>query len=148
MPFRPHSGHNLTGRNIRLNGTRFERTEYPSSYCANTGAGRNGTQAVPYEMDEPYTAQSAAGQMSTGHLHEMVRVPPDTSKTGHPEWDDPFLVRQKGLGTLWCRRRRAAAEQMSTGHLYLMVRVPPDTSKTGHPDRATRCRYARRDSLH
>ena len=59
----------------------------------------NGTQAVPYEMDEPYTAQSAAEQMSTGHLHEMVRV-------------------------------------------------PPDTSKTGHPDRATRCRYARRDSLH
>ena len=59
----------------------------------------NGLCAVPYEMDEPYTAQFAAEQMSTGHLHEMVRV-------------------------------------------------PPDTSKTGHPDRATRCRYARRDSLH
>ncbi len=57
----------------------------------------NGLCAVPYEMDEPYTAQFAAEQMSTGHLHEMVRVPPDTSKTGHPEWDDPFLVRQKGL---------------------------------------------------
>ena len=44
----------------------------------------NGLCAVPYEMDEPYTAQFAAEQMSTGHLHEMVRVPPDTSKTGHP----------------------------------------------------------------
>ena len=54
------------------------------------------------------------------------RVPPVKSKTGHPGWDNPFLVRRKGLATLWCRRRRAAAGQMSTGHLHLIVRVLPE----------------------
>ena len=76
--------------------------------------------------------------MSTGHLHEMVRVPPDTSKTGHPEWDGSLPVRQKGLVILWSRRRPAAAEQMSTGHLHLIVRVPLTHQKRAIPNGMTR----------
>ena len=35
--------------------------------------------------------RAAAEQMSTGHLHFMVRVPPEKAKTGHPGWDNPLL---------------------------------------------------------
>ena len=34
------------------------------------------------------------------------------------------MVRQKGLDTLWCRRRRAAAERMSAGHLHFYGSSP------------------------
>ena len=44
----------------------------------------NGLCAVPYEMDEPYTAQSAAEQMSIGHLYLMVRVPLTHQKRAIP----------------------------------------------------------------
>ena len=57
-------------------------------------------------------------------LNALSSPPPHKSKTGYPEWDNPFLVRRKGLATLWCRRRPAAAEQMSSGHLHFIVRVP------------------------
>ena len=43
------------------------------------------------------------------------------------------LVRERGLGTLWCRRRPAAAEQMSTGHLHFIVRVPTVSNNRDTP---------------
>ncbi len=53
----------------------------------------------------------------------------------------PFLlgvaVRQKGLVTLRCCRRRAGGKQQSTGLLHFNFRVPPGESKTVYPQRDT-----------
>ena len=74
--------------------------------------------------------------MSTGHSYLIVRVLPNLSKNKKPDVrrTPGFLVRRKGLETLWCCRRLAVGKQQSTGLLHLIVRVLPSLTKNKKPD--------------
>ncbi len=91
---------------------------------------KTGYQSVPGTYGIANTAvQPAAGRCPPDIGILWFESLQETKKSQTPAWASGFLVRRKGLATLWCRRRPASGGPMSPGHRHPLVRVPSRNAK-------------------